>query len=323
MFFVTMGDPAGIGPEIIIKALTQNMQLKPCHIIVIGSYDVLYYTAQQCNIRCNLQKITDISIPIWKKGDIMVYDMPNVDISKYKAGEIKKCYGQAAYEYIAKAVELALQNHNSSIITAPIHKVSLHEAGISEAGHTEILQNLCNTKSSLTMFVVDKLRVLFYTRHLSLLHAIEALNIEDIVKFSKTAYLSLQQIGLNHPKVALAALNPHASDNGLFGTEEQKILQPAIQQLQNENFDIVGPIPADSVFHQGLQGKYDAILSLYHDQGHIACKTYNFERTISVTLGLPFLRMSVDHGTAMDIAGKNIASAISMQEAFKIASDMV
>ena len=133
----------------------------------------------------------------------------------------------------------------------------------------------------------------------------------------------MQQIGLNHPKVALAALNPHASDNGLFGTEEQKILQPAIQQLQNENFDIVGPIPADSVFHQGLQGKYDAILSLYHDQGHIACKTYNFERTISVTLGLPFLRMSVDHGTAMDIAGKNIASAISMQEAFKIASDMV
>ena len=190
-------------------------------------------------------------------------------------------------------------------------------------GHTEIFQDLARAGHVFTMFVVEKLRVFFYSRHVSLRNAIDILSEDGMVEYLTKMNRELKKIGFQTPKIAVAALNPHGSDDGLFGEEEEKILTPAVKAAKGKGLDIHGPIPADSVFHQGLTGKYDAILSLYHDQGHIACKTYDFERTVSVTLGLPFIRTSVDHGTAFDIAGQKIASPVSMKEAIFCCLELV
>ncbi|HON45299.1 MAG TPA: 4-hydroxythreonine-4-phosphate dehydrogenase PdxA, partial [Planctomycetota bacterium] len=289
LILITLGDPAGIGPEIILKTLPKFANSQN-NIIIIGSLSVLRKTAQFCGISCSFQTIQNLPNILLPKNKIYIWDIDNIDIQTYKAGKINANYGKAAWEYIQMATKLALEYHPTAIVTAPIHKVALQMANIKELGHTEILQTLTNVNNTLTMFVVDKLRVFFYTRHQSLQQAIFSLNIDSLVSICEQIDRELKKIGFQQPKLAMAALNPHASDDGLFGTEETSILQPAIAKLQQKNIHIQGPIPADSVFYQGLQGKYDAILSLYHDQGHIACKTYNFEKTVSVTLGLPFIR---------------------------------
>ncbi len=315
-FLITMGDPAGIGPEIILKSFL-NEKISALDCLVVGSFKVLEYTLNCLKLPFSLVHYQE-KVYAPSSNSICIWNIDNVNITQYQPGKISADYGQAAYQYLKIAIELALSRKNrkdTAIITAPIQKNALKLAGIEEAGHTEILQRLTDVSDVMTMFVVDKLRVFFYTRHLSLQEAIMALNIDKIVCYLEQMTTYLKQIGIPQPRLALAALNPHASDNGLFGNEESKILEPAIKIAQNKGLFIDGPVPADSVFYQGLQGKYDAILSLYHDQGHIACKTYNFERTISMTLGLPFLRTSVDHGTAFDIAGKWIANSISMEEA--------
>ena len=206
-----------------------------------------------------------------------------------------------------------------AIATTPINKESLRAADVPYIGHTEMLEDISGVHDPLTMFEVETLRVFFLSRHLSLKDAIDVIKYDRVLDYIKRSTEALNKLGVKGT-MAVAGLNPHSGEHGLFGMEEVDEIEPAIIQAQKEGYDVVGPIGADSVFHQALQGKYACVLSLYHDQGHIATKTYNFEKTISITNSMPFLRTSVDHGTAYDIAGKNIASAVSMIEAVKLAA---
>ena len=252
-------------------------------------------------------------------GVINLIDLKNVDMAKLKMGEVQAMCGQAAFDYIKKCVELAMAHKIDAIATTPINKESLRAAKINYIGHTEILGGLSNSRDPLTMFEVDEMRVFFLTRHMSLRDACDAITKERVLEYIRRCTKALKQLGVEG-KMAVAGLNPHSGEHGLFGWEEVKEIAPAVEEAQKEGYDVVGPIGPDSVFHQALQGRYQAVLSLYHDQGHIATKTYDFERTIAVTLDMPFLRTSVDHGTAFDIAGKGIVSAVSMVEAIRLAA---
>lgn len=317
---ITMGDPAGIGPEIILKSF-QNHRIRAFSPLIVGSLAVLEYTCQKLQLHLPLQRVQQVATYV-PSDAILVYDVDNVDMNHYTPGMEKAEYGKAAYQYLEIATVITTSNFGSALVTAPINKGAIHAADVSFPGHTEILEFLCKKLISspthldaTTMFLTHNLRIFFFTRHLPLSQAIAALDTNKIVLFLHKIHHQLQGLGFDYPHLALAALNPHASDHGLFGDEEERILAPAVQIARQQNLFVDGPIPADSVFYQALQGKYTAVVSLYHDQGHIACKTYDFERTVSVTLGLPFLRTSVDHGTAFDIAGKNLASSTSMEEA--------
>jgi 4-hydroxythreonine-4-phosphate dehydrogenase len=226
-------------------------------------------------------------------------------------------------EYIEKAVKYALAGDIQAIATAPINKESIRLAGSKHIGHTEVIADLSESEKPLTMFWVRGVRIFFLTRHLSLRKAVEAVRKEKIVETVIIIDKLLKEIGFKKPRIAVAALNPHASDGGLVGDEEENELVPAVKELQGKGINSVGPVPADSVFHQAFAGRYDAILSLYHDQGHIAAKTVDFHGTVSATLGLPFIRTSVVHGTAFDIADKGIASSRSMEEAIKTAINLL
>lgn len=325
---ITLGDPAGIGPEVILKSF-QRSRIRRLSHIVVGSFDVLDYTRKKLQIKFPLQKIQDISEHPAMDA-MLIYDINNVDMARYTVAQERAEYGKASYEYLEFATRIALSYFGTALVTAPIHKGAIHQAGINFPGHTEILESFCKTISPLsknfvatTMFVVHNLRVFFYTRHLSLPQAISALDTDKLVQFLHKMDSQLKGLGFEKPHLAVSALNPHASDHGLFGDEEARILEPAVKIARQQNIFVDGPIPADSVFYQAAQGKYTAVLSLYHDQGHIACKSYDFEKTISVTLGLPFLRTSVDHGTAFDIAGKNLASCVSMEEAILKADELL
>ena len=215
-----------------------------------------------------------------------------------------------------------MEGEIDAVVTSPIHKKAISLAGSPHIGHTEMIAAQCGVKDPLTMFWVRGARIFFLTRHKPLKDALEAVRKQRIIEVTVEIAKALKRIGLDDPRIAIAALNPHASDDGLIGTEEEQEIKPAVEELQKNGIRAKGPIPADSVFHQAVEGRYDAVLSLYHDQGHIAAKTLDFYGTVSVTLGLPFIRTSVDHGTAHDIAGKGIANPRSLEEAIKLAAQL-
>jgi len=325
---ITMGDPAGIGPEIVVKAVKRGFKNKYCNAIVVGDASIINATIRTLNLELNVIPINEVdkialSVPKPKGSSIYLVDVGIIkNVESLKIGEISKIGGEASYRYIQKSIELAKDKLVDAVVTAPINKESIKLFGVKEAGHTEIFGKLTGSNKVVTMFSVDNLRIFFHTRHISLKKAIERLSVASVFKSIMLSYKSMCSIGYKSPKLALAALNPHASDGGLFGDEEKKILNPACKMAKNSGIDIIGPVPADSVFHQCLEGKFDAVISLYHDQGHVAAKTYDFYRTVSVTLGLPFIRTSVDHGTAFDIAWKGIANPVSMNCAMDMACEL-
>jgi 4-hydroxythreonine-4-phosphate dehydrogenase len=269
-----------------------------------------------------IEKPADAS-GILESGSVPVRDCGIIsDTAAFKPGEVSSAGGNAAVGYIREAVRLALEEELCGIVTGPINKESIREAGFTYKGHTEMLQELTGSSAAVTMFSVDRLKILFHTRHVSIREAIEGLDAAGLAASIKLGEQCLQSIGMQKPHLALAALNPHASDGGLFGREEEEILIPAIEQAREAGVLVSGPAPADSVFHQCLEGTYDAVISLYHDQGNIAAKTYDFLRTVSITFGYPFLRTSVDHGTAFDIAWQGKASGISMESAVAACGDL-
>jgi 4-hydroxythreonine-4-phosphate dehydrogenase len=239
------------------------------------------------------------------------------EVSSLHIGSVSSLGGRAAASAIERAVDLALEGKIRGIVTGPINKEALREAGYRYIGHTEMLSELSDRRKSITMFAVDRMKIFFHTRHMSLREALDSLSREGVIESIVQARLCLESIGLGKGLLALAALNPHASDGGLFGEEEKNILIPACEECRGRGIRIEGPVPADSVFHHALQGRYEGVVSLYHDQGHIAAKTFDFFRTVSVTLGLPYIRTSVDHGTAFDIAWKGTANPVSMVEAIR------
>lgn len=324
---IPMGDPSGIGPEIIIKAFQNGEIFDKCCPVVIGDVATLKRARDivEANVvqtkRTVINKVELPSNGFYKKGYIDVVQCGQPDCEKFIFGRVCAESGKYAFDCIKLVTELSLKGDIHAIATTPINKEAIKAAQVDFIGHTEMLAGLTDTDDPLTMFQVRNMRVFFLSRHVSLRKSCDMVTKERLVDYIERCCQAMDMLGIEAGKLAVAGLNPHNGEHGLFGDEEGREVDPAIEQMQNAGFNVVGPVPGDSVFHQALQGKYDAVLSLYHDQGHIATKTVDFERTISLTIGLPFLRTSVDHGTAFDIAGKGLASGISMKEAILMAAD--
>ena len=317
-----MGDPAGIGPEISVKSLTTPEIYDACRPVLVGDLNLLKKTAEELGLNVKFKTLTSPKDAEGRIGMIEVVGLGNVDLASLEIGKMSAEAGRASIDYIEKAVEYALRGEIDAIVTAPINKKAISLAGSRHIGHTEMIAALTGVKEPLTMFWVRGARIFFLTRHASLEDALKAVKKDGIIETTIKIENALKKIGLENPRIAIAALNPHASDGGLIGNEEEKEISPAVEELRRKGLNVYGPVPADSVFHQAVEGRYDAVLSLYHDQGHIAAKTLDFYGTVSVTLGLPFLRTSVDPGTAHDIAGRGIANPRSLQEAIKLAAKL-
>jgi 4-hydroxythreonine-4-phosphate dehydrogenase len=321
---ITMGDPAGVGPEIVLRSLENENVWRSGQFLLVGDLKILEAVRDRLGLASTLLPVDPYDARIeGGPGTIPVMDVGIVgNIGELEVGGISALGGRVAVECIKKSVDLALKGLVKGIATAPINKEALKKAGYHYIGHTEMLSELSDSRDSVTMFVVDALRIFFHSRHESLRSMIEGLSVDGIVRSIRLADRCLASLGIEDRRLALAALNPHASDGGLFGDEEARFLIPGVKEAQGMGIRVTGPVPADSVFHMALDGKFDGVISLYHDQGHIAAKTYDFYRTVSVTLGLPFIRTSVDHGTAFDIAWKGIANPLSMQEALLACSEL-
>jgi 4-hydroxythreonine-4-phosphate dehydrogenase len=318
---ITMGDPAGIGPEIVAGTMLDKSLHRSCKPFVIGSIGMLKRAAEVLKLDLQYNKISDPSEARYELGTLDVLETGDYDTDSIEWGKVQALAGQMSIDWIMKSIELGEAGKVDAVSTAPIHKGAIKLVGIKEPGHTEIYQNVTKSLYALTMFSCYKLRVFFVSRHMSLVDACKYADkktvLENIININK----ELINVGIEKPHIAVAALNPHGGDNGLFGREEIEQLLPAVEAARELGIDAVGPCPADSVFHIGKSGCYDAILSLYHDQGHIACKTLDFEKSVTITFGLPFIRGSVDHGTAFDIAGKGIAGKASLIESTKVVAE--
>lgn len=317
---VPIGDPAGIGPEIVVKALANPALAGIARCIVIGDKRIIEKAIKITSVRLEINIIKIPGEGIFERGIINVIDLENIDPQSFESGKVSGLCGQASFEYIKKSIELANNGAVDAVSTTPINKEALKAGNVDFIGHTEIFGQLTATQDPLTMFEVRNMRVFFLTRHISLAKACTMVKKERIVDYVVRCHEALRRLGVTEGTMAIAGLNPHSGEHGLFGNEEVEEVFPAVEQLKNMGYAVEGPIGADSVFHLALKGCYNSVLSLYHDQGHIATKTLDFEKTIAVTNGLPFLRTSVDHGTAFDIAGKGIASEISMIEAIRVAA---
>ncbi len=310
---ITMGDPAGIGPEISLKVLEKNKEYRECSIIY-GSISILEYYKEKLklkDIKFNIIKNTKE----FKKDYINVIQVFDIDMKDITIGKVSGLCGEAAYKYIERAIQDALQGDIAVVITAPINKEALNKGGYHYEGHTEIFAKLTNTKKYAMLLWSKKLSVVHVSTHCSLQDACRKVTKDRVLNVIELAGKFLQQLGVKEPRIAVAGLNPHSGEAGLFGTEEIEHIIPALNQAKKDNWKVEGPIPPDTVFLKAYRKEYDVVVAMYHDQGHIPIKLLAFDEGVNVTLGLPIIRTSVDHGTAFDIAGKGIASEKSILNA--------
>ena len=317
---VPMGDPAGIGPEIVARAAADPELFQTADCLVIGDRKVMEEAIRITGENLKIHVIQDPADGNYEERVLNLIDLDNIRMEDFAFGRVSAMCGRAAFEYIAKSIELAMQGKADAVATTPINKESLRAGQIPYIGHTEIFGALTGTEDPLTMFETRGMRVFFMTRHLSLREMLDRITRDRVIDYVIRCTEALRRLGVTEGTMAVAGLNPHSGEHGLFGWEEVNEIAPAGEELKRMGYSVEGPVPADSVFHLAMLGKYNSVLSLYHDQGHIATKTLDFERTIAITNGMPILRTSVDHGTAFDIAGKGIASAVSMKEAIRLAA---
>ena len=317
---VPIGDPAGVGPEIVAKSIASREVFEAANCIIIGDKTIMENAIKIVGADLTVHVISEPEEGDFREGVLNLIDLGNVDMARFEFGKVNGMCGKAAYEYIAKSIELANDGKVDAVATTPINKESLRAGNINFIGHTEIFGALTGTEDPLTMFETNGMRVFFLTRHVSLREMLDMITKDRIIDYVKRCTEALKKLGVTEGTMAIAGLNPHSGEHGLFGWEEVNEIMPAIEELEAEGYDVAGPLGADSVFHQAALGRYNRVLSLYHDQGHIATKTLDFEKTIAITNGMPILRTSVDHGTAFDIAGKGIVSAVSMIEAILLAA---
>src|SRR5690606_38869775 len=319
---VTVGDPVGIGPEITVRTLASVGAGAPARGVVVADPAVLRRAVQVCGLDVRVRGFSSWSeLPAEEEGVIDCYDIDSLGETELPWGEVDARAGAAAVRAIEVATRAAMDRDVAGIVTGPINKEAIWAAGSEHLGRTEMLGALTGVTRQTTMFVVRGKKIFFATRHLSLRKALDQVSEEQQVTAIEEALTALRVFGHDEPRLAVAAINPHGGENGAFGDEEIVHLAPAVEKMRARGAGVSGPVPADSVFHQLLQGRYDGVLSQYHDQGHIAAKTYDFDGTISVTVGLPILRTSVDHGTAFDIAGKGTADPGTMTSAFLHGAD--
>jgi 4-phospho-D-threonate 3-dehydrogenase / 4-phospho-D-erythronate 3-dehydrogenase len=318
---ITMGDAAGIGPEIIVKALAHQTVYDKCRPIVIGDKRVLEAARILLKREDLINSIHDLSSAGLKIGEIDCFDL-DILSTALPYGRVSPIAGGAAYRYIEEAVSLATGNRIDAICTAPINKEALNMAGYPYPGHTEILAKLTNTQDFRMMFYSPRLRVILVTVHIGIIDAIHMINPDLVLKTILLASEALEEEGIASPKVGVCAINPHAGEGGMFGyrEEENKII-PAVEFARKNNMDVIGPLPADTIFYRALRGDFDIVVSMYHDQGLIPLKTMGLDLGINITVGLPIIRTSVDHGTAFDIAGLGIADESNMIAAIIKAAD--
>ncbi|MDS4020989.1 MAG: 4-hydroxythreonine-4-phosphate dehydrogenase PdxA [Candidatus Competibacter sp.] len=317
---IPLGDIAGVGPEIVVMALAQPDSYAAARPLAIGEAGALRRALRMTGLDLDVRTVEEPAQGHYRHGGIDLIDLANVDAERVQFGRVQAEAGRAAFEFIQKAVELCQAGRMDALATTPINKEAFRAAGVRDIGHTELLGRLTGTADPLTMFQVFDLKVFFLSRHVSLAGAIELVTRRRVLDYLQRCAGALETLGIPRPRLAVAGLNPHCGEHGLFGDEETRELEPAIADARALGIDAAGPIAADSVFHLARQGRFDAVLSLYHDQGHIATKMVDFQRTIAVTIGLPFIRTSVDHGTAFDLAGKGTADPASMVEAIRLAA---
>ena len=320
---IPMGDPAGIGPEIVLKTLVGISE--SLHVVVVGSESLFARTASDLHLEGAFDVVVNTTTSLqaaYKNGHRRIlFDIGGIDLTAFAYGEVSAMCGKAAYESVKACVSLVNEGYCKAIVTPPLHKEALQAAQVPHIGYTEILADLTGSTGAVTMFDTLGMKIFFHTRHLSLSDACKAVTKESLLKTLTQceAICSANGVFDMDLPMAVAGLNPHCGEHGLFGNEEGIAIVPAIEEARAKGINVVGPIGADSVFHQTKIGKYRCAISLYHDQGHIAAKTLDFHQTISITWGLPFLRTSVDHGTAFDIAGKGIADNKGMARAIQVA----
>ena len=317
---ITIGDPAGVGPEVVAAALAHGRLAEVCRPLVIGDGGVLQRAAGTMGVALATRTVAAPAEAAYDGDTLNVIDLANVP-ANLRTGEIQGAAGRAAFDYIEHATHLALDGAVDAIATAPINKEALRLGGVPYLDHTGAFASLTGSPGVTTLFVLDKLKIFFATRHMSLRRAIDDLTHDRIVDQLRHAHEQLERFGFLRPQIALAALNPHGGEGGLFGDEEREILAPAVETARARGINASGRHPADSVFHNAALGSHDAVLSLFHDQAHIAAKTLDFDRTVAITTGLPLVRSSVDHGTAFDIAGTAKARSLSMAEAGRVGGE--
>ena len=316
---ITMGDPCGIGPEVVAKALADPNVYLSCRPVVVGNSHAIKQAVALTGVGLKINQPTDLSQAGLDPGVIDLVDIGNLNPEDITVGEISPTCGKAAMEWVTKAGELALEGGVDGLATAPLNKESASLAGYTSIGHMELLQELSGAKTVATMLMAKNLRVVHLTTHRSLRLACDYVKKDRILEYLRLTHDSFVKWGFTKPSIAAAALNPHGSDGGLLGDEEAQEIAPAVAAAWEEGINAIGPVPADAVFHQAVENRYDVVLAMYHDQGHIPVKVYGFEESITANLGLPFVRTSVDHGTAFDIAGKGVASQTSMLESIRLA----
>ncbi len=319
---VTMGDPAGIGPEIVIKALSEG-ELAGTPAVVVGCLQTLQ-RIQGLGItpKVELKPILKVSEARFAPGIVNVIDEPLADPAALIPGKVQAQAGDLAYRCVKRAAELAMAGEVMAIATAPLNKEALHLAGHLYPGHTELLAKLTNSRDYAMVLYTDKLKVIHVSTHIALRKFLDTLNAERIETVAAMADTFLKRVGFKAPRIAVAGVNPHAGENGLFGDEEIKIVNPAIAAARQRGIDVYGPCPPDTVFLQAYEGQYDMVVAMYHDQGHIPLKLLGFYDGVNITAGLPFIRTSADHGTAFDIAWTGKAKSESMAISIKLATQL-
>ena len=319
---ITLGDPAGTGPEIITKALALPEVRAFCRPLVVGDAATLARALSFTSVQLKVHAVTSLAEATFSPNDIDVLDLKNVDLAKLVLGKVDPMAGKAAYKAVKIAAELSLTGKVSAIVTSALNKAAMNLAGYHYDGHTGLLAELCQSPGATMMLVADKLRVSHVSTHVPLRVAVDRVRPERILKVLRLTNEAVKTLGIANPKIAVAGLNPHAGENGLFGDEEQKYITPAIEEARREGIDASGPYAGDTIFFRTLQGEFDAAIAMYHDQGHVAAKMLGIWRGVNVTLGLPIIRTSVEHGTDFANAGTGRSDPRSLVEAIKLAAIM-
>lgn len=327
---ITMGDPAGIGPEIVIKTIFRKDIHQLCSPLVIGNSFILEKAIRLTGVKLKIISITDISQAIFEPGILNVFEIQNNAVTEIKPGEVSAAAGELAFQAVKTAIDLAMQGDVDGTVTGPINKEAINLAGHHFSGHTEIYAHYTKTKKYAMLLADEDFRVIHVTTHVPLRQACDLIVKERVLEVITLLYNALKELGISNPRIGVAGLNPHAGDGGLFGKEEIEEIAPAVKEAQNKGILAEGPVPPDTLFAIANGGKFDGCVAMYHDQGHIPFKLLGFKwdkenktmksvKGVNITLGLPIIRTSVDHGTAFEIAGKGIASPDALINAIEYA----
>ena len=317
---ITMGDPAGIGPEIVLKTLRNAQVYERARPLVVGDRVTLERAAGWVHATdLAYDVVTDPAAGEYRPDTVTMLDLQNAPTDAYDIGAVSADAGRAAVECVFRACDLAMEGQVDAVVTAPLNKAAMHAAGFTYAGHTELLAERTNATRVSMLLVGPSLRIVHVSTHVALREAIARVTRQRVEEVIEIAHESCLALGIDHPRIAVAGLNPHASEGGLFGDEEAREVEPAIAAARARGRDVSDPQPPDTVFLRAMKGEWDIVVAMYHDQGHIPMKLLAFDSGVNVSIGLPILRTSVDHGTAFDIAGTGKASESSMLAAIDVA----